>query len=294
MLLSRLAPIIFVFLWSTGWVTAKYAVDYAGPLTFLTVRFLLSAVALYALCWIMKVSLPKSGIEIGHAMMSGVLLHGIYLGMIWWAIGEGVPASIGGIIAGLQPLLTGCAAYFLLRERLNSMQAIGLVLGFIGIFIAVLPKALALDGEISNIPLYAVIVNMLGMVSITYGTIYQKRYVHSTHVLAAACLQYIGGALVTLPVAIFTEDFHYEITWVSSLAMLWAVAAISIGAVLLLLLLINRGEVSKAASLIYLVPALAAVEAAILFGESLTTAMIIGTIIAALGVYLTNRRKTTP
>jgi drug/metabolite transporter (DMT)-like permease len=294
MLLSRLAPIIFVFLWSTGWVTAKYAVDYSGPLTFLTLRFLFSAAALYALCRIMKVSLPKSGIDIAHAMMSGVLLHGIYLGMIWWAIGEGVPASIGGIIAGLQPLLTVCAAYFLLRERLNAMQTIGLVIGFIGISIAVLPKALALDGEISNIPLYAVIVNMLGMLSITYGTIYQKRHVQSMHVLAAAFLQYIGGALVTLPVAIFNEDFHYEITIVSSLAMLWAVAAISIGAVLLLLLLINRGEVSKAASLIYLVPPLAAVEAAILFGESLTRSMIIGTVIVAVGVYLINRRKKAP
>lgn len=294
MLLSRFAPAIFVFLWSTGWVTAKFAVDYAGPMTFLTLRFVISAAALYALCRIMNVRLPRRGADIAHAMMSGVLLHGLYLGMVWWAINEGVPASISGIIAGLQPLLTGCAAYLLLRERLNPMQVLGLVIGFIGIFIAVLPKALALEGEASNIPLYAVMVNMLGMFAITYGTIYQKRYVQSSHVLAAAFLQYVGGALVTLVFASLTEDFHFTVTLGSVLTMLWAVGAISIGAVLLLLLLINRGEVSKAASLIYLVPSLAAVEAAILFGESLTSAMILGTIVVAIGVYLTNKGKPAP
>ena len=291
MLLLRFAPAIFVFLWSTGWVSARYAVDYAGPVTFLAVRFILSAIFMLAICLALKIEMPKRPRDIIHAMVSGVFMHGIYLGMIWWAIGEGVPASIGGIIAGLQPLLTGCAAFFLLRERLRPIQLLGLVLGFIGIFLAVLPKALALDGAESDIPLYAVIVNMLGMLAITYGTIYQKRYVQGMHVMAAVFWQYIGGALVVLPYAIFAESFHYEVTWVSTLVMAWAVGAISIGAVALLVMLINRGQVSKAASLIYLVPPLAAVEAALLFGDSLTLPMIIGTVIAVLGVYLTNRRN---
>lgn len=291
MFISRLAPVIFVFLWSTGWVTAKFAVADAGPLTFLTLRFLLSAVVLLAICWVMKLEFPRNFAAVLHAIVSGVFLHGLYLGMIWWAIGQGVPASIGGIIAGLQPLLTGCAAYLLLRERLNKLQIIGLVLGFIGIFIAVLPKALALDGEASNIPLYAVIVNMVGMLSITYGTIYQKQHVQGVNVMVAAMLQYLGGALVTLPFAIGMENFHFDITANFIWSMLWAVGAISIGAVVLLLMLINRGQVSRAASLIYLVPPLAAVEAAFLFGESLTLPMIIGTIIVVIGVYLTNKRS---
>jgi drug/metabolite transporter (DMT)-like permease len=290
-LLSRFAPAIFVFLWSTGWVTARFAVDYAGPVTFLAVRFLLSAVLMLAICLALKVPMPKSTRDIIHAIVSGVFLHGIYLGMIWWAIGEGVPASIGGIIAGLQPLLTGCAAFLLLSERLRPIQILGLALGFIGIFLAVLPKALALDGEASNIPLYAVVVNMLGMLSITYGTIYQKRFVQGSHVLAAVFLQYLGGAIVVLPYAIWAEGFHYEITLISTLTMAWAVGAISLGAVALLLMLINRGQVSRAASLIYLVPPLAAVEAWMLFDDHLTLPMIIGTLIAVVGVYLTNKRS---
>lgn len=291
MLLSRFAPAIFVFLWSTGWVTARYAVDYAGPITFLAVRFLLSAVLMLAICLALKVPMPKRAMDIVHAIVSGIFMHGLYLGMIWWAIGEGVPASIGGIIAGLQPLLTGCAAFLLLRERLSATQILGLILGFVGIFLAVLPKALALDGDEAVIPLYAVIVNMIGMFAITYGTIYQKRYVQGSHVMAAVFWQYIGGALVVIPYALFAEGFHYQMTWVSSLAMAWAVGAISIGAVALLVMLINRGQVSRAASLIYLVPPLAAVEAAVLFGESLTMPMIIGTVIAVIGVYLTNRHS---
>lgn len=291
MVLSRLAPAIFVFLWSTGWVTGKFAVESAGPLTFLTLRFLISALALVAICMALKVPMPKKPVSILHAIMSGVFMHGIYLGMIWWAIGQGVPASIGGIIAGLQPLLTGCAAYLLLSERLNKVQVLGLIIGFVGIFIAVLPKVLAMDGgSSSTIPLYAVLVNMLGMVSITYGTIYQKRHVQGTNVMAAALLQYVGGAIVTLPFALVLEDFHFELTLGFALSMIWAVGAISIGAVALLLMLINQGQVSRAASLIYLVPPLAAVEAAILFGESLTLPMIIGTVIVVVGVYLTNRR----
>lgn len=291
MLLSRLAPAIFVFLWSTGWVTAKFAVEHSGPITYLAVRFVLSALFLWLICVALKVQMPKSWRHIGHAMVSGLFMQGLYLGMIWWAIGEGVPASIGGIIAGLQPLLTGAAAFLLLQERLSRVQIFGLILGFLGIFIAVLPKAFALEGGDAAIPLYAVVVNMIGMLAITYGTIYQKRYVQNMHVLAAVFWQYIGGALLVLPYALLVEGFHYEITLQSTLVMAWAVGAISIGAVLLLVMLINRGQVSRAASLIYLVPPLAAIEAWILFGERITFLMVVGTIIAVIGVYLTNRKQ---
>lgn len=290
MSLERLAPAIFVFLWSTGWVTAKYAVQFTGPLTFLCLRYAVSGVLLAILCRLMNVKWPEHASDKARAIISGVFLHGIYLGMIWWAIGQGVPAAIGGIIAGLQPLMTGIAAPFLIGERLSFVQRFGLVVGFIGITIAVLPKVLAMDTESLSIPAYAVAVNVLGMVSVTYGTLYQKRYVQGGNVLAVATLQYVGALIVTLPFAFLLEDMHVDWSLGLFATLGWSVGAISIGAVAMLLYLIRKGQVSRAASLIYLVPPLAAVEAAILFGEVLTVPMIIGTVVAVVGVYFANKK----
>lgn len=291
MTLARLAPVIFVFLWSTGWVVAKFAAQYADPLTFLVLRYAAAAVLFYMLCRAFGVIWPRSRRGIVHAVVSGFFLHGLYLGALWWAIGQGVPAGISGIIAGLQPLMTGIAAACLINERLSSLQKLGLALGFVGISIAVLPKVFAVDA--SAIPAFAVAVNVIGMAFVSYGTIYQKKYLKEGDIRAVATLQYVGAIIVTLPMAWLLEDMHVE--W--SLGMLatlgWSVLGISMGAILLLLYLIRRGDVSKAASLIYLVPPLAAIEATIVFGEDLTLPMMIGTVIAVVGVYLTNRKTKT-
>lgn len=287
MTLARLAPILFVFLWSTGWVVAKFADRFADPLTFLSLRYAVAAVLFYMVCRSTGAAWPKSPSAFLHAVVSGVLLHGLYLGAVWWAIGQGVPAAISGIIAGLQPLMTGIAASRLVGERLSLSQRLGLLLGFIGIAIAVLPKVFAVDA--SAIPAVAVVVNIIGMAFVSGGTIYQKRYLHEGDIRTVATLQYVGALALTLPAAYLIEDMRIE--W--SLGLLatlgWAVLGISMGAVMLLLYLIRRGDVSKAASLIYLVPPLAAVEAAIAFGEQLTVWMMAGTALAVIGVYLTNR-----
>ena len=289
MTLDRFAPLIFVLLWSTGWVTAKYAAVLGGPLTFLALRYATAAALFYLLCRASGVAWPRNRAGWFHAVISGVFLHGLYLGMVWWAIGHGVPAAISGIIAGLQPLMTAIAAPYLIGERLSALQRVGLALGFVGIAVAVLPKMLAVDA--GAIPAYAVAINVIAMVSVTYGTIYQKRYLREGDIRAVATLQYVGALLVTLPFAFLLEDMHLDWGLQLLATLAWAVLGISMGAVLLLLYLIRRGNVSKAASLIYLVPPLAAVEAALIFGEELTVAMMAGTAIAVLGVYLTNRKK---
>lgn len=288
MTLDRLAPAIFVLLWSTGWVTAKYAAILGGPLTFLSLRYVTASVLFYILCRATGVSWPRTSAGWLHAIVSGVFLHGIYLGMIWWAVGHGVPAGISGIIAGLQPLMTAIAAPFLIGERLSNLQRLGLLLGFVGIALAVLPKVLTVDA--GAIPAFAVAINVLGMVSVTYGTIYQKRYLPEGDIRAVAMLQYVGALLITLPFAFLLEDMHLQWGLPLLATLAWSVLGISMGAVLLLLYLIRRGAVSKAASLIYLVPPLAALEAAALFGEEITLLMLIGTVIAVVGVYLTNRK----
>lgn len=290
-MLARLAPAIFVLLWSTGWVVAKYAAVYADPLTFLVLRYTL-AIALFILfCVVTGAQWPKSWKMAGHAILSGMFLHGLYLGSVWWAIGEGVPAGISGIIAGLQPLMTAVAAAFVIDERLSVQQKLGLVLGFFGIALAVLPKVLAIDTGATPIHFMPVIINVLGMGAVTYGTLYQKRHLQSGDIRTIAALQYLGALIVTIPLALMLEDLH--VTWNLQvvLALAWSVLGLSMGAIALLLYLIRRGQVSRAASLIYLVPPLAAVQAWLFFGEALTLPMVIGTIIAVAGVYLTNRKQ---
>ncbi len=291
MTLDRLAPAIFVLLWSTGWVMAKYAGIYADPLTFLVLRYLFATLLFIGFCLATGAMWPKTWAAAGHAVFSGIFLHGLYLGAVWWAIGQGVPAAISGIIAGLQPLMTAAVAPALIGEKLSGQQKLGLALGFLGIALAVVPKVLTIDTGTTPIHLFPVIINVLGMAAVTYGTIYQKRHLQDGDIRSIATLQYVGALIVALPAAFFLEDMR--VVWSVQLfaALGWAVLGLSMGAIALLLYLIRRGQVSRAASLIYLVPPLAALQAWLLFDEALTLPMIIGTVIAVAGVYLTNRKN---
>lgn len=289
MTLARLAPVLFVLLWSTGWISAKYATFFADPLTFLVVRYGTAVVLFYVVCRLGGVAWPKQRSGWLHAIISGMFLHGLYLGMVWWAIGQGVPAALSGIIAGLQPLMTGIAAAYLIGENLNTGQRVGLVIGFLGVAIAVLPKVLIIDA--TSIPAYAVAVNVLAMACVTAGTLYQKRFVREGDLRAVATLQYVGALIVTVPAAVALENLRVDWSLGFFATLAWSVVGISMGAVALLLYLIRRGDVSKAASLIYLVPPLAALEAAIAFGEELTVPMMVGTCVVMVGVYLINRKS---
>ncbi len=274
MSLDRLAPVIFVLLWSTGWVVAKYATFVSEPLTFLSIRYATAAVLFAGFCVVSGATWPRDRRTIVHAIVSGAFLHGIYLGAVWWAIGQGVPAALSSIIAALQPLMTALAAPFFIW------------------LLAVLPKFFGHGA--AEIPALAIVINMLGMAAVTYGTIYQKQYLPTGDIRAIATLQYVGAFIVTFPFAAGMENLHVDfgLTFVALLA--WAVLGISMGAILLLLYLLRRGQVSRAASLIYLVPPIAALQAAVIFGEELTVPMIVGTTISVVGVYLTNRKASAP
>ena len=176
MTLDRFAPALFVLIWSTGWIVAKYAAPHADPLTFLSLRFTFAALVFLAIIQVSSARWPSGKGQIAHAIFSGAFLHGIYLGGVWWAISQGVPASVSGLIAAMQPLMTAAVAPFIVGEQLTAGQKFGLVLGFTGIAIAVLPGLLALDVarlELAFLPLF---INVLAMASVTAGTIYQKRY----------------------------------------------------------------------------------------------------------------------
>lgn len=290
MSLDALAPAIFVLLWSTGWIVAKYASLHAGPFTFLMMRYGISALAFVVVCSATGARWPRDWSSVFRAIYSGIFLHGIYLAGLWWAIAEGVPAGISGIIAALQPLMTAMAAPLLVGERLQPIQKAGLLLGFVGIAIAISPKLLTMDAGNLWQSLVPLIVNLLAMVSVTYGTLYQKRYLQTGDLRTIATLQYVGALIVTVPLAFMFEGLRFDGTQTAILSLLWSVFGLSMGAVGLLLYLIRRGQVSRAASLIYLMPPAVAIEAAIAFGEPLTLPIIVGTVVVVAGVYLTNRR----
>ncbi|MDF0696657.1 DMT family transporter [Rhizobium sp. MC63] len=290
MSLDRFAPAVFVLLWSTGWVVAKYAALHSEPFTFLSIRYALSALAFLAFCVATGAQWPKSRATALRAVYSGFFLHGFYLAGLWWAIANGVPAGISGIIAALQPLLTAMAAPFLVGERLQQAQKLGLVFGFIGIAIAISPKLLdpaTADLTHAALPLA---INLIAMGAVTYGTLYQKKHLQSGDLRSIATLQYVGALILTLPLSLIFEHQQFDGTPQAFAALIWSVFGLSMGGVGLLLYLIRRGQVSRAASLIYLMPPAVAFEAFIAFGEPLTVPLILGTVIVVVGVYLTNRK----
>jgi drug/metabolite transporter (DMT)-like permease len=293
---GRLAPVAFILLWSSGWVAAKFGVMVSGALTFLVIRFAVATLCFVAIAVLSGARWPSNRGALGRTLFSGVLLHGGYLGPVWWAIGQGVPAGLSGIIAGLQPLLTALAAPYLLDERLSRAQKIGLVLGFLGVALAVLPKLhhQISPGEAAGIDWFPVLINILGMVSVTAGTIYQKRHLQGTDIRWAASLQYLAALVVVLPFAFLLEPFHVEFGWQFFAVLAWSVLGTSVAAILLLLYLLNKGQVSRVASLVYLVPPLAALQALVFLGEALTLPTIIGTAIVVAGVYLANYKGKEP
>lgn len=284
-------PAVFVLLWSTGWVMAKYADLYADPLTFLVLRYSAASLLFVLFCLASGARWPSSRAIALRAVVSGMFLHGFYLAALFWAIGQGVPAALSGIIAGLQPLMTAAVAPMMVGERLRPAQMLGLCLGFVGIAIAVFPKVLAIDPGATPIHLLPVLVNIAGMASVTYGTLYQKRHLQQSDIRTTAALQYVGALIVTVPLALMLEDLRVEWRFELFAALAWAVLGLSMGAIALLLYLIRRGQVSRAASLIYLVPPLAAFQAWALLDEPITALMMLGTAVAVLGVYLTNRGR---
>lgn len=293
MSLDRLAPAIFVALWSTGWVVAKYAAIHSQPFTFLAIRFALSALAFVALCLVLGVRWPGRALAL-RAVYSGLFLHGFYLAGLWWAIANGVPAGISGIIAALQPLLTAMAAPLLIGERLQGMQKLGLCLGFVGIAIAISPKLF--DPGNANLAhaLVPLAVNLVAMGSVTYGTLYQKKHLQSGNLPAIATLQYVGALVITAPLMLTFETMYFDGSATALAALAWSVVGLSMGGVGLLLYLIRRGQVSRAASLIYLMPPTVAIQSFIAFGEPLTIPLVVGTVVVVTGVYLTNRKTPAP
>ncbi len=289
-LILRLAPVAFVLIWSTGWISAGYSAPYADPLTFLTVRFSCAAVLLALLAFATGAPWPKGGRSWGHALLAGALLHGIYLAGVWWAVRHGLPAGISGLLAALQPILTAAFSPWLLGERISPIRWTGIAVGFAGIALVLAPKLVGVSTDVLWLALVPILINLVGMFAVTFGSFYQKRFQQSGDLTTMTAVQYLGAIAVTLPLAAALEPM--VITWnlTMVLVLAWSVVGLSLGGIALFLLLIRRGEVSRAATLIYLVPPAVAIEAYFLFGEQLTAIQIVGMVVAVCGVLLASRK----
>ena len=286
---KRLIPATFVLLWATGFIGARYAMPWAEPFTFLAVRFAIAAAILGGI--ILAIGSKKLTVRGAlHAVAIGMLLHGVYLGGVFWAIHQGLPAGLSALIAGLQPLVTAVLAGALLGEEIRPRHWLGLAVGFVGVVIVLSPKLGALGGGVTWQTLTASVIAMAG---ISAGTIWQKRVGSSGDLVTGTFWQYIGGGLL-MTIASFAFE-HQQVTVNGELifAMAWLVFVLSIGAIFLLMVMIRDGAMSKVASLFYLVPAVTAVIAWLLFDEQLSAVQLVGMAIATLGVGLATAQPGT-
>ena len=284
--MQRLYPFLFVFLWSTGFIGAKFGLPYAEPLSFLLTRYGFVIALMTVIALATRAPWPQEPVQWLHIAVSELLVHAVYLGGVFVAIKHGLPAGVTALVVGMQPLLTAFGAGWLLGESVSRWQWAGLALGFVGVGLVVSGKFG--DGAALGPMLIPALVALLG---ITAGTLYQKRFCAQFDLRTGSVIQFVPTAIVTaIAIALF-EDFHIEWTPDFIFALGWLVLVLSLGAISLLNLLIRGGSAVNVASLFYLTPISTAVIAWAIFGEKLTLTATAGMLLAVSGVYLVARAK---
>jgi len=279
-------PGLFVLLWSTGFVSAKYGLPYAEPLTFLLLRFALVLALMLPVALASRAAWPSSASQFAHVAAAGVLLQAGYLSGVFCSIHLGMSAGVAALIVGLQPILTAFASAPLFGERLHARQWTGLALGFGGVLLVVLGRTV-----LSGITPATLAMSVLALLSITAGTLYQKRYCGAVDLRAGSVIQFSAAGLVLLPFALVFETMQVRWTREFVFTLAWLVLVLSIGAISLLFVLIRKGAATKVASFFYLVPPTTALMGYAIFGESLSATATAGMALAAIGVALVVYRR---
>jgi drug/metabolite transporter (DMT)-like permease len=282
-----LYPLLFVGLWSTGFIGAKFGLPDAQPLTFLSLRYAIVLALMAVIAWITHAPWPRSLREFLHIGVSGLLVHGLYLGGVFTAIAHGLPAGVTALVVGLQPVLTALGAGAFLGERVRPSQWLGLALGFVGVGLVVAHQLAASAGGAALLGQLAPA--LLALLAITAGTLYQKRFCPSFDLRSGSVIQFLPCLALTLLAASLSESLQVRWTAEFAFALGWLVLVLSLGAVSLLNLLIRRGSAVNVASLFYLVPPTTALFAWAIFGETLTGLALLGMGVAVFGVWLARR-----
>jgi len=281
--LERFAPALFVLLWSTGFVGAKYGLPYADPFIFLSVRILIAAILLFALARILKMPVGIGRQAVARSGLIGFFLHACYLGGVFYSIAQGLPAGVAAVVTSLQPVLVSVFAVKVLGEQLRRTQIVGLLTGLVGVVLVLGPS---IDAQIPTPAIIAILIALMGS---TTATLLQKKLGADIPLISGTAYQYLFSGCVLGLIALATQET--AITWNLrfTLAFVWLIVILSVGAILLLLWLLNTGSAAKVSSLFYLVPPATAIEAFFLFGEKVNTQGFLGIGITALGVWLVMR-----
>lgn len=287
--LERFAPALFVFLWSTGFVGAKYIVPYAEPFTFLTIRYVIAAAILIAIAALLKQPLKLTRDQVIASVAVGLLLHVIYIGGVFYAVSLGVSAGISAVIVSIQPVLVSILAVPLLGERIRWVQVVGLVLGVAGISLLLLPKVFQGDYS-SAISEVGIVICVIALLGTSAGYLVQKKLGSDIPFLTGTGMQYVVSAVVFALLSALTEDQRVEWTPEFLFGLAWIVLMLSIGSIVLLYEMLRAGSASKVSSLYYLVPPVAAIQAYFLFDEVIPPIGILGMALAGLGVVLVMRQ----
>jgi drug/metabolite transporter (DMT)-like permease len=279
----RAMPVVFVGIWSTGFIVARYGMPHSPPFTFLLWRYAFSILCFVP--WVIwaSVTWPVGRAQWRHLAVTGVLMHAGYLGGVWAAVKVGMGSGLSALIVGLQPVLT---AIWLSSQggQVSRRQWLGLTLGFVGLAMVVSRK---LEGGIEVTP-WSLTMAVMALCAITIGTLYQKRFVQPCDVRSANAVQLMAAFVVTLPIACLeTESVRWTHEMMGALA--WSVIGLTLGGSSLFYLLIQRGAAASVTSLMYLVPPTTAVMAWFLFDEPITAVTLAGIAVTALGVSLVVR-----
>lgn len=279
--LQRLSPGLFVLLWSTGFIGAKLGLPYAEPFTFLSFRFLLVIVLLLGIALVLRRPWPRAA-QWGHLAVVGTLLHGGYLSGVFNAIHHGLSAGVAALIVGTQPLLTAAFGGVLLGERITRLQLMGLLLGFAGVVLVVWDRV----SGVAGLSLAGLAYSCLALLSITGGTLYQKRFCGHMDLWTGSVVQFVAATVVLAPFALATETLAIRWTGEFLFALTWLVLVLSVGAIGLLYMMLRRGEAARVSSLFYLTPPVTALMGYLIFGETLGALALAGMATAAAGVAL--------
>jgi len=290
--LEKYAPALFVLLWSTGFIVARYGTHDAGPFTFLAIRLLLAAVALWIIAIITKA--PKlERIHIAPTVAVGICMHALYLGGVFFAVSQGLPSGVSALIAGLHPVLTSFVGNWVLKEKLRPLQWCGIGLGVLGVVAVLIDRRNAHSTGITALAITAMIISVIGMAS---GTVLQRARGRAMPLLRGTSLQYVAASAVMFVLAITNEHWRFHSTARVWFSLAWAVIVLSIAAVLIMMVLLSKHAAARVSSLFFLTPALSTIEGAVLFRERLGALAVLGLIIALCGVWLTMRapQSVTP
>jgi drug/metabolite transporter (DMT)-like permease len=281
-LAARAAPAVFVVLWSTGFVATKYVLRSAEPLTFLAIRMAIVVAIMALIALVVRPRWPDR-VGMAHSAAAGLLVHGFYLGGTAIAIAHSIPAGLSALIPGLQPILTSTLANRFLGERVTALQWLGLLLGLAGV--ALILHERPMSGEVG----LGWLASGVSLISITLGTLYQRRYCRDIDWRAGNLFQYVAVTIFFAVGAFLFEDRVVHWTAEFLLGVAWLVVVLSIGSIAVLYWLIRHSAATSVASLFYLVPVVTALMAYVLFGERLDVVAIAGMAACAAAVFVVNR-----